>query len=696
MAVPIPSSLVRHLREGRCALFVGAGISAAAGLPGWTKLLGLLVAEVEAEDGASGASEELRRLIRLGKLLEVADHCRERLGERRYLEVLAEHLRGGAGALPELHRVITELPFSALVTTNYDKLLERAYTLYRGDLPKVVTGRERKNLGSLLFAGGFFILKAHGDIDDAASLVLTSRDYRDIIHANQAFNALFSALLMTRSILFIGYSLTDPDFRLLLDGQLSAFGENIPERYAVMSGVGSVESDVLKRAANIKVLPYAEGQHDELLAFLRSLKQRLAPAPSAEAAVSLGVQLAPQAVTRARAEPGAASEAPSQPGRGELLAAPIPGPAAAPLSGDQPSSGVLAPLDSSAVELELAIREGQLLATLRAGKQQFVQASEMAAWSLFGRSLPSLMAPLADTQAAGGRTLRKLSARLAAFLPLRELQAMNPASLLLNVARELADIPWELAMYSADKPLVLVLPVCRALIAETAAARGMPGVRQPARALIIGDPGASPSVRLPGAYAEAVEIERVYGGARGVSSTLLCRDEAGLDSVVDALGAAHYDIVHFAGHAWLDRHESYLAFNQDEYITASELRSLLSAKPPAVLFLNSHFTAFLPRGVQPPGVQQNGDMPPTSHIGFTGLAATTGVGAFIGCFASPSDNAAGSFGISVHRELLSGSTIADAVYAARLATAAAFPDDLSALQYVLSGHPGYCIVPRRR
>ncbi len=276
MPIPIPSSLVRHLKEGRCALFVGAGLSAAAGLPDWKKLLTVMVDELESEGGDDGASVELRTLIAAGKLLDVADHCRQRLGERRYLELLGERLRGGSGDLPRAHQIVTQLPFNAVVTTNYDKLLERAYHQYRGDLPKVVTSRDRESLGSLLFSGGFFILKAHGDIDDAASLVLTARDYREIIHANPAFDALFSALLMTRSILFLGYSLGDPDFRLLMDRQLSAFGENIPERYAVMAGVGVVESDVMRRAANIKVLPYPEGKHEELPDFLRALLARVA------------------------------------------------------------------------------------------------------------------------------------------------------------------------------------------------------------------------------------------------------------------------------------------------------------------------------------------------------------------------------------------------------------------------------------
>ena len=81
MPVPIPASLVRHLKDGRCALFAGAGLSAGAGLPGWKQLLSILVEDVESEDPATATSAELRKLLDAGRLLDVADHCRQRVGE---------------------------------------------------------------------------------------------------------------------------------------------------------------------------------------------------------------------------------------------------------------------------------------------------------------------------------------------------------------------------------------------------------------------------------------------------------------------------------------------------------------------------------------------------------------------------------------------------------------------------------------
>jgi len=273
MAPRPPASLVRYLREKRSVLFCGSGLSAWAKLPVWQTLLENIVRQLAEEVPEDPNLVELERLLAAGKLLEVADHCKEALG-RRYNDILSEHLRGATEPIPEPHKIIVQLPFSAIVTTNYDKLLERSYASSSG-LPKTPTHQDVEMLGPLLFDGSFFILKAHGDIDRPESMVLTTRDYQNIIHSNPAFNSIFSAILLTKAVLFIGYSMNDPDFRLLLDRQLTVFRGNIPDRYALMSGVGKVECEVLWRTARIRVLPYDEGKHDQVLEFLQTMLAQL-------------------------------------------------------------------------------------------------------------------------------------------------------------------------------------------------------------------------------------------------------------------------------------------------------------------------------------------------------------------------------------------------------------------------------------
>ena len=135
--------------------------------------------------------------------------------------------------------------------------------------------------GTLLLDGGFFILKAHGTLEDESSMVFTSEDYRRITHANPAFNQMLSAILLSNSVLFVGYSLSDPNFRLLLEAQLSTFGAEVPRRYILMEAVGQAEEELLWRTARVRVLSYPKDEHRLVARFLASLARSVRDVPSA-------------------------------------------------------------------------------------------------------------------------------------------------------------------------------------------------------------------------------------------------------------------------------------------------------------------------------------------------------------------------------------------------------------------------------
>ena len=94
-----PASLVRYIREKRCVLFCGSGLSAWAKLPTWKELLEDMIKQVDDELPDDSNIGELERLLEVGKLLEVADHCKEALGQR-YHELVSQRVRGASGEIP--------------------------------------------------------------------------------------------------------------------------------------------------------------------------------------------------------------------------------------------------------------------------------------------------------------------------------------------------------------------------------------------------------------------------------------------------------------------------------------------------------------------------------------------------------------------------------------------------------------------
>ena len=161
--------------------------------------------------------------------------------------------------------------------------------------------------------------------------------------------------------------------------------------------------------------------------------------------------------------------------------------------------------------------------------------------------------------------------------------------------------------------------------------------------------------------------------------------------LVEEVEQGEYDIIHFAGHAWYDREEG-LLYLWDGRVSSSELTSIFNRRPPVLLVLNSHYTAFAPSGIvsnstrtaddaSPPGV--NHPIPPP--LGFMGLASRSGVGAFVGCFGGHvRDDTACQVAITLYKLLLKGYNFADALHLARKETTNV--TDTTGLFYIGSGY----------
>jgi SIR2-like domain len=779
MTPKLPGMLVRYIQQKRCVVFAGAGLSAGAGLPTWK---GLLLKGIEELAGALPEGElhqeELRRLVDHGKLLEVADFCKEKLGGA-YHQLLAEQVRGDQAELPRTHDVLMQLPFSAWVTTNYDKLLERAFSKVKGGFPKTLTHKDTEALGRLLFDDGPFILKAHGDIDRPETVVLTSRDYSEIIHGNPAFNEIFSGLLLTKALFFVGYSLSDPDFRLLMDRQLSHFKGFVPDRYALMTGVGPVERDVLWRTARIQVISYENksGKHAEVLQFLEALKAAVLPKPVPEVAPE-AVQVKASAPIPAPAAPLPGTIRPQNaPGPSrqpvnkwvlEAFSAPAPEPAAAPpgvkppaadpfpdpdeflFGPDEPLSASGRPAGVSGLEQEDALLSGEEIVVSGADDPLGAAGDDELGVAAAGEGtldLPDSAHQLFIEQVEGRVQLRLIrggtepvvqgamatslnedvwqslqrstmsNARLYSHLmdlfrghlPHEVLEVLGTqgssarAPLVLHVAPEVTRFPWELLPQQGE-PVCLKRRVVRAPVGVPAQVRGTPSIRARPRILFI--EGQS-SARGGGTH----ELERLAAlyPARDFVCTVLQGEHATFERVMAELlaGADEElpDLVHYSGDVGRMGMELYLKLPGLMALSAGALRSVLNRGRLPFLVMNAPSSAFAPYGFGAyPAEEGYQRLPaPTARSaifegreGFMEQAIRLGVGAFVGAFARPDPQAGTVFMAALHRSLATGLPIADAVLQARKETHRRFPDDPTALQYVLGGDGDLLLWDSRR
>ncbi len=213
-------ALVEELSLRSCVLFVGAGLSIGAGLPGWAELLEELDRRMETRLGP----------VR-GDFLDYAEKIDLNKGRIRMVETLREILAGPGIQPSSVHRRLLSLPFRAIFTTNYDDLIERTLADAGRRYDSI---RYDEEVGVIDEHEAVPVIKFHGDLEDPPGVVLTRRDYMLYHELHPAFTPLFEAMLATRTFLFVGFSLSDDNFKELDKTVQRALGRYRRKAYAIV------------------------------------------------------------------------------------------------------------------------------------------------------------------------------------------------------------------------------------------------------------------------------------------------------------------------------------------------------------------------------------------------------------------------------------------------------------------------------
>jgi len=264
------AELACEIRERKVILFVGAGVSAGLGLPTWEDFIGRLGAEFgfEASEflGLSNDFRSLAEFYRLekGSLEALSDKM------AREWQISDEKLAGS-----QAHRQIVALDFPVVYTTNYDQLLERAYRFQGRRFNKIVTAKDFARIDPSLPT----IVKFHGDLDDASSMVLAETDYLDRLSFEQPLDIKLAADAFGKALLFVGYSVSDINLRLLLYRLHRIWRESEceharPRSYVLMTKPNQVQERIL---ASWGVAPLIAANADETNAVALFLERLRSP-----------------------------------------------------------------------------------------------------------------------------------------------------------------------------------------------------------------------------------------------------------------------------------------------------------------------------------------------------------------------------------------------------------------------------------
>lgn len=182
------------------AIMVGAGFSRSAASTGDTsKKLPLwnYFSKKLADELGSGSTDPLR----------LAEEYCAYFGKQALHDLIKKEINDAAWAPSELYKSLLELPWSEILTTNWDTLLERASAEVHQPIYSVVTKQE-----DLSSARSPRIVKLHGTIDITKDLVFTQEDYRKYPQQYAAFVNFSRQVFIENELCLLGFSGDDPNF----------------------------------------------------------------------------------------------------------------------------------------------------------------------------------------------------------------------------------------------------------------------------------------------------------------------------------------------------------------------------------------------------------------------------------------------------------------------------------------------------
>lgn len=230
--------IIDRIHEGRCVPFLGAGSNVSCdnhhyeGLPLGAEVAMRLIRALGIEFKGWNQND-LARVALLGEFETDRPHL-----VRNLKSILPDHKCNPSPLL----NTLAEIPFKLIVTTNYDRLLEKALRIKRKPFKQIIqtasgfgdNKKIRKFFENLEEYKGLILYKIHGSFldnrnsesdvekEDLSPLIVTEDDYIEFLtivgKENRGVPKIILKKIIPSTLLFLGYSLEDWDFRTIYKG----------------------------------------------------------------------------------------------------------------------------------------------------------------------------------------------------------------------------------------------------------------------------------------------------------------------------------------------------------------------------------------------------------------------------------------------------------------------------------------------
>lgn len=221
----IPSSLIEKINNKKIVIFAGAGLSMNVGLPSWYDLINNILDEIKDKEPKNIKFKDALKdeiMTPLDVLNKIEEH------KEYAIEALEKNIRSYDDTKPaEIHKKLGEIS-TKIITTNYDCLLEEQFPSFEkitySNNFKIAKLSEYQN----------YIFKIHGDIHEPDKCILFPFQYDKLYNKSEVSSVFeLKKIISDKSLLFIGFSLSDPYINYVFDFISNLYSGFTPEHFII-------------------------------------------------------------------------------------------------------------------------------------------------------------------------------------------------------------------------------------------------------------------------------------------------------------------------------------------------------------------------------------------------------------------------------------------------------------------------------
>lgn len=274
------NSLIDKIRDQKVLLLCGPYVTASSKeLPNLEAIVRDLVAKLDLPEDLDtptlaaaaqdyiqpGSRNETRNDARKRGLDTEVDKEQEQQRRRSLARHIALLLDDPTVKPSDEHRHIAALPFSPIVTTNWDNLLERAFDQLHKPYVTVVHDPDI----TYTREGTTSLVKLRGSIEQPESLRISLDDLRKLETEKPELVSFLSRSANVKTFLFLGFNSGDYDFKQLYDTLLGRASSSKPQVIAVQPEPVSEDDTDFWRSREVEFIT------DTMIGFLRQVAEAL-------------------------------------------------------------------------------------------------------------------------------------------------------------------------------------------------------------------------------------------------------------------------------------------------------------------------------------------------------------------------------------------------------------------------------------